>query len=182
MKQAFHFITDTIHIPILTTFFEVFAEQDFSVVNCMTFLSAGLMNVLFAIKDRKLPFEVMEDPSTLIANIPDSALDLGPIFGMINGKRTATNLDPGTEATNPIATADNHPLRKKPMAAMINGNEEAEKACSSPDTGPNGIEHSTHAASPAPQTTDSEEDKAKVSLTDMVSFEHCLRLDDLRTY
>jgi len=81
-KEMLAIISSTIRIPFLTMLYEVFAEQDFSVLNCATFIMAGLMNVIYAVKGDQLPFDVIGDPSVVLKDIPDNAVDLGGIFGV----------------------------------------------------------------------------------------------------
>ena len=75
-KQFIVLCTSTIKIPLLTTAFEVLAEQDFSIVNCGTFVFAAIMNIAYAITHGKLPFEVLSPPSDFRQTIADDDLRL----------------------------------------------------------------------------------------------------------
>jgi hypothetical protein len=80
LKQLIGLLTDTIKIPLLTTMFEVVAEQDFSVLNCTTYITAGIMNIVFDAAFDKLPFEVMGDPLSFFQSASDDSLDLSRLL------------------------------------------------------------------------------------------------------
>lgn len=82
IKQLFELVTGKIKVPVVTTLFEVIAEQEFSFLNMGSFITAAIMNIIFAIKDRKLPFDVLGDSILIFSIITDDVLDLHSVLGI----------------------------------------------------------------------------------------------------
>ena len=72
--DAIKVFSSTIKLPLLTTVFEVVAEQDFSLLNCATFIGAGVLNLTFAVAKGKLPFDVMPKPDVVLRQATDADL------------------------------------------------------------------------------------------------------------
>lgn len=78
IAQALNIWTDPWKIPGLTRTFEIFAEQEFTLLNTVSFIAAGVLNMIFG----RPAFEVLGDPSNIFANVTPESLDLHETLGI----------------------------------------------------------------------------------------------------
>lgn len=83
--DAIKVFSSTIKVPLLTTVFEVVAEQDFSLLNCATFIGAGVLNLTFAVAKGKLPFDVMPKPDVVLRQATDADLSFQVLMDKTSG-------------------------------------------------------------------------------------------------
>lgn len=79
VEQTFEVLQGKWKIPLVTTLFETYADQDFSLMNVVTFSLAQLMHIFFQVTLKKKPFEVLGDIMDLFTGWTDETLDVGSL-------------------------------------------------------------------------------------------------------